>query len=60
MVNDNSPASKAAEAALNEARKAFAASLKTWADCLNYTWQDLSVLKWNDLFKVEVENEQDT
>lgn len=60
MVNDKSPAAKAAEAAITEARKAFAASLKTWGDCLSYTWQDLRVIKWNDLLKTEVENEQDT
>ena len=59
MVDDKSAAAKAAEAALAEARKAFASSLKTWGDCLNYKWNDLVVLKWQNLLKTEVEeNEQ--
>ena len=60
MVYDNSSAAKAAAAAAEEARKAFASSLKTWGDCLNYRWNDLSVLKWQNLLKTEVENEQDS
>ena len=60
MVDDKSAAAKAAEAALAEARKAFASSLKTWGDCLNYKWNDLLVLTWQNLLKTEVENEKDS
>ena len=57
MVYDKSSAAKAAEAAAEEARKAFAASLKNWGDCYRYKWKDLKVLKWTDLYKTEVSDE---
>ena len=57
MVYDKSSAAKAAEAAAEEARKAFAASLKNWGDCYRYKWKDLKVLTWKDLYKTEVSDE---
>lgn len=54
LVYDKSSAAKAAEAAAEEARKAFASSLKTWGDCRRYYWKDLKVLRWGDVYKQEV------
>lgn len=55
IVNDNSAASKGADAATAEARKAYASSLKTWGDCLNYKWKDLYPLTWGMIYKVQEE-----
>ena len=57
MVYDNSSAAKAAQAAAEEARKAFASSLKTWGDCYRYKWKDLRVLLWGDIHNQEVSDE---
>lgn len=57
MVYDNSSAAKAAQAAAEEARKAFASSLRTWGDCYRYKWKDLRVLLWGDIRNQEVSNE---
>lgn len=57
MVYDNSSAAKAAQAAAEEARKAFASSLRTWGDCYRYKWKDLRVLLWGDIHNQEVSDE---
>lgn len=53
-VDVGDSASIAAKAAAEEARKAFAASLKTWGDCRRYKWKDLKVLRWGEVYKQEV------
>ena len=51
LIYDDSSAAKVAKAAEEEARKAFAATLKTWGDCLRYKWKDLRPLKWVEVYK---------
>ena len=58
LVYDDSSAAKAAQAAIEEARKAFAANFKNWGDCLSYKWQDLKVLKWSEMLKTEVNDNE--
>ena len=53
MVYDDSSAAKVAKAAEEEARKAFAAGLKTWGDCYRYKWKDLRPLRWGEIYKQE-------
>lgn len=50
-IETGDSASKAAKAAAKEAKAAFAASLKTWNDCLNYQWKKLLDLEWKAVYK---------
>ena len=48
-------ATKAAEAAAEEARKAFALSIKNWKDMLNNKYTEVKVLKWGEIYKIQEE-----